>query len=151
LTGNDLDGQEVTCLDMGADDYLAKPVEKERLLARCRALLRRSGRRSDAGVARVGSLELDYHRKLVRLDGKEYPHLTPKEFGLLYELAMSSPTPRDRKSLYRKLWGTEPPSEQSLNTVEVHVRRVRLKLGWRSDRWLLGVHGRGYCLTAPAR
>lgn len=149
LTGNDQEGQDIACLDLGADDYLAKPVKTERLLAYCRALLRRSGRRSDAGRVRLGTLELDYRRKLAIFEGKEYPHLTPKEFGVLYELALNSPEPRDRESLYRKLWEAEPPSATSLRTIEVHVRRIRMKLGWPQDSWLLGVHGRGYCLIPP--
>lgn len=151
LTGSDEEGRDVACLDFGADDYLAKPVKTERLLAHVRALLRRSGRRTDAGKLALGALELDQFRKLVVLEGKEYPHLTPREFGLLYELALNSPTPRDREALYRKLWETDPPSEASLRTIDVHVRRIRLKLGWKSDVWLTGVHGRGYSLVPPKR
>ena len=147
LTGNDREGQDVACLDLGADDYLTKPVKAERLLAYCRALLRRSHAEGGApGPVRVGELSLDYGRKLVVFKGKEFPHLTPKEFGLLYELAGRSPEPEDRTALYQKVWGMDPPSEGSLKTVDVHVRRIRLKLGWRSDRWLIGVHGRGYCI-----
>lgn len=149
LTGNDREGQDITCLDLGADDYLSKPVRKERLLSHCRALLRRAGRLSDAGVARLGPLELDQSMKVVRLHGTDFPHLTPKEFALLHELAVSSPKPRDRDTLYRKLWEQDPPSEASLKTVDVHVGRIRTKLGWQTDEWLLGVHGRGYCLVPP--
>lgn len=148
LTGNDKDGQDISCLDMGADDYLTKPVKAERLLAYCQALLRRSGRARKA--LRLGALELDYQRKTVLLGKKAYPGLTPKEFGLLYELARQSPEPRDRAWLYKQVWGAEAPSEGALKTVEVHVRRVRLKLGWRSDRWLLAVSGRGYCVVPPS-
>ena len=149
LTGNDREGQEIACLDLGADDYLAKPVTEARLLARCRALLRRSGKRSAAGVVRVGSLELDYSLKTAFLGLKSYPHLTPKEFELLHELALASPRPRDRTWLYRKVWAAPPPSEASLHTVDVHIQRIRLKLGWPSDRWIIGIHGRGYLLQPP--
>jgi DNA-binding response OmpR family regulator len=45
----------------------------------------------------------------------------------------------------------EPPSEGVLKTVEVHVRRIRLKLGWKSDQWLVSVSGRGYALIAPSK
>jgi DNA-binding response OmpR family regulator len=150
LTGNDREGQDVACLDMGADDYLTKPVKAERLLSYCRALLRRSHPEGAPGPVRVGGLALDYGRKLVSLKSREYPHLTPKEFGLLYELASRSPEPEDRTALYQKVWGMDPPSEGSLKTVDVHVRRIRLKLGWRSDRWLVAVHGRGYCVRPPS-
>jgi DNA-binding response OmpR family regulator len=151
LTGNDKDGQDIACLDMGADDYLTKPVKTERLLAHCRALLRRAGPDAPAGepVVRVGGMSLDYGRKLVLLKGKEYPELTPKEFGLLYELARRSPEPQERAALYRSVWGMEPPSEGSLKTVDVHVRRIRIKLGWMNEEWLSYTNGRGYCLTRP--
>ncbi len=153
LTGNDKDGQDVACLDMGADDYLTKPVKSERLLAYCRSILRRTaGESREALPARleVGALALDYARKVAILGRKEYAHLTPKEFELLYFLAGRSPTPRDRATIYREVWGVEAPSEGALKTVEVHVRRVRLKLGWKSDQWLVSVTGRGYALIPPA-
>jgi DNA-binding response OmpR family regulator len=152
LTGNDKDGQDIACLDMGADDYLIKPVKSDRLLAYCRALLRRNAgeERSEppASVA-VGALSLDYLRKLVKLGGKEFAHLTPKEFELLYFLAKRTPNPTERAAVYREVWGVEAPSEGALKTVEVHVRRVRLKLGWKSDQWLVSVSGRGYALIPP--
>lgn len=152
LTGNDKDGQDIACLDMGADDYLIKPVKSPRLLAYCRALLRRTAGEGEAPArVEVGSLALDYGRKLVVLGGKEHPHLTPKEFELLYYLARRTPNPTDRATIYKDVWGVEAPSEGSLKTVEVHVRRIRLKLGWRSDQWLVSVSGRGYALVAPGR
>jgi DNA-binding response OmpR family regulator len=154
LTGNDKDGQDVACLDMGADDYLTKPVKSPRLLAYCRALLRRTAgesREEPPAAVAVGGLSLDYARKLVVLGGKEYPHLTPKEFELLYYLARRTPNPTERATIYLEVWGVESPSEGALKTVEVHVRRVRLKLGWKSDQWLVSVSGRGYALVPPRK
>ena len=152
LTGNDKEGQDIACLDMGADDYLTKPVKSERLLAYARALLRRNAGEEKAeppANVSVGALSLDYPRKLVKLGGKEFSHLTPKEFELLYFLAKRTPNPTERAEVYREVWGVEAPSEGSLKTVEVHVRRVRLKLGWKSDQWLVSVSGRGYALIPP--
>ena len=152
LTGNNKDGQDIACLDMGADDYLTKPIKSERLLAYCRALLRRNAgedARHPPPRVEVGGLCLDYPRKLVTLGGKEHAHLTPKEFELLYFLAGRTPNPTDRAGVYRAVWGVEAPSEGALKTVEVHVRRIRLKLGWRSEVWLLSVSGRGYALIPP--
>lgn len=152
LTGNDKDGQDIACLDMGADDYLTKPVKSERLLAYCRALLRRNAGEERGGSPtslEVGGLSLDYPRKVVTLESAEYGHLTPKEFELLFFLAGRTPNPTDRASVYRQVWGVEAPSEGALKTVEVHVRRIRLKLGWRSDQWLVSVSGRGYALIPP--
>ncbi len=152
LTGNDKDGQDIACLDMGADDYLTKPVKSTRLLAYCRALLRRNAgeeRAEPPALESVGALSLDYPRKLVKLGGKEFQHLTPKEFELLYFLAKRTPSPTERADIYRLVWGVEAPSEGALKTVEVHVRRIRLKLGWKSDQWLGRVSGRGYALVPP--
>jgi DNA-binding response OmpR family regulator len=149
LTGNDKEGQEVACLDMGADDYLLKPVKSERLLAHCRALLRRSEPAKAAKVIDLKGLSLDHARKRVVLDGKTHDELTPKEFELLYFLAGRPTQPQDRATLYREVWGAEPPSEIALKTVEVHVRRVRLKLRLPAERWLVTVAGRGYALTPP--
>ena len=151
LTGNDKDGQDIACLDMGADDYLIKPVKSERLLAYARALLRRNAGEEKAAPAavEVGGLSLDYPRKLVKLGKHEFQHLTPKEFELLYFLASKTPNPTERADVYREVWGVEAPSEGALKTVEVHVRRIRLKLGWKSDQWLVSVSGRGYALIPP--
>ena len=126
-------------------------MKAERLLAHVRALLRRTQQAPTEATAerRLGPMVLDADRRLVRLDGVDFPHLTPKEFGLLYDLALHSPRPRDRESLYLDVWGMPNPSEGSLKTVDVHVRRIRLKLGWHSDRWLLSVSGLGYCLVPP--
>lgn len=154
LTGNDQDGQDIACLDLGADDYLTKPVRGERLLAHCRAILRRGWQKDASPEPRavtLGELRLDYGRKVAALGAKEHSDLTPKEFDLLYALALASPSPRQREELYRQVWGNDPPSEQSLRTVEVHVRRIRLKLGWRTDQWLTAVSGRGYSLAPPAK
>jgi DNA-binding response OmpR family regulator len=152
LTGNDKDGQDIACLDMGADDYLIKPVKSERLLAYARALLRRNAgeeRSEPPANVTVGALSLDYPRKIVKLGTKEFQHLTPKEFELLFFLASRTPNPTERADVYRQVWGVEAPSEGSLKTVEVHVRRIRLKLGWKSDQWLVSVSGRGYALIPP--
>ena len=154
LTGNDKEGQDIACLDMGADDYLTKPVKSERLLAYCRALLRRNAgesREAPPAQVEVGELSLDYQRKIVKLGKREFPQLTPKEFELLYYLARRTPQPTERATIYKDVWGVEPPSEGVLKTVEVHARRIRLKLGWKSDQWLVSVSGRGYALIPPKR
>lgn len=145
MTASDRKGLEVLTLDEGADDYLVKPVPADRLAARCNALLRRAppGRKQQLDL---GALCLDRGRKLVTFKRRPYPGLTPKEFELLYELARQSPAPVQQEALYRRVWGSEPPSKGSLKTVEVHIRRIRLKLGWNLDGWLRAVSGRGYSI-----
>ena len=97
----------------------------------------------------MGPLSLDYQGKIVLFKGREFSLLTPKEFDLLYELARHSPVPMDRTALYKRVWGMDPPSEGSLKTVDVHARRIRLKLGWGAEEWLSYVSGRGYRLSPP--
>lgn len=150
LTASDTQGQEITCLDRGADDYMAKPFHWGTLLARCRALLRRPGRQAPPRRnIDLGQFQLDYATKTVKIGSKEHPELTPKEFELLHELAFSSPQPFSRSELYRRVWGIEPPSEVSLKTVEIHIRRIRLKLRWARGRWIGHIPGRGYFFKAP--
>ncbi len=145
LTGSDKEGQQITALDTGADDYLTKPVDLDVLSARCRALLRRSGReKPPPPVLRFGKMILDYAGKSVSLGGKDYPGLTPREFEVLYELAANQPRPYSRVELYERLWGNPPPSKGSLKTIDVHLQRIRFKLGLASGRWLVRITGRGY-------
>ena len=150
LTGQDQEGQEISCLDMGADDYLTKPVDPQRLLARCRALVRRHRASAETPAnLRLKDFELDHASKTASLAGRKVSHLTPKEFGVLYDLALQSPRPLDQTRLYQEVWGIEAPSEGSLKTVEVHVRRIRLKMDWRPEQWLVTVKSRGYALIPP--
>lgn len=151
LTGEDKEGQEVSCLDMGADDYLTKPVKPALLLAHCRALLRRppAPPQGPRGRLKLQDLHLDYAEKAATMAGRRIGHLTPKEFGVLYDLALNHPKPRDRVSLYKEVWGMDPPSEGSLKTVEVHVRRIRIKMAWGPGEWLVSVPARGYTLNPP--
>lgn len=150
LTASDAEGREVTCLDRGADDYMAKPFQWDKLLARCRALLRRPGREAaPKGDVDLGGFKLDYETKTVKVGSEEHPELTPREFELLHELVSNTPHPFSREELYRRVWGIEPPSEVSLKTVEIHIRRIRLKLRWPRGRWIGHVPGRGYFFKAP--
>lgn len=150
VTGSDKEGQEISCLDLGADDYLVKPVNFGKLLARCRALLRRVERHAAPRQEIVaGKLGLNYEKKTVTVAGREHAELTPKEFEVLYELVSSAPRAVAKAALYRRVWGMDPPSEMSLKTVEVHIRRIRLKLGWERSRCIMHTSGRGYVFSAP--
>ena len=134
--------EKVLGLDAGADDYLVKPFEVEELVARVKALLRRT-----AGFAalRLGDLEIDRLSRKVHLAGKTLD-LTTKEYGLLLYLAGAGDgKPVSRTTLLANVWDLS--FDPSSNLVEVHISRLRDKLGGYA--WMIEtVRGVGYCLRA---
>ena len=130
-------------LDRGADDYLVKPFAFAELVARLRALIRRS----EASVTelRVGSLRIDLLARIA-LAGAKRIDLTPIEFSLLAALARGAGEPHDRSALLREVWGYD--FDPGTNVVEVHVNRLRRKLEDAGAASVLKtVRGRGYCLA----
>jgi two-component system KDP operon response regulator KdpE len=119
---------KVRALNLGADDYLTKPFGVEELLARITALLRRS-RPADSGSAtqplRFGNITVDLDAQSVSKAG-EPVHLTPTEFALLRELALSPGKLLTHAALLRKVWG--PGYETETEYTRVYVRRLRAKL-----------------------
>ena len=149
LTGDMSEGRDAACLDAGADSYLAKPVKGPRLRSYVRALLRRPSMLSRRKPRRmqVAGLEFQYKSKTMRLDEKIYAEFSPREFEILYALALSHPEPLGRGEIYRRVWGLEPPSDDSLRTIEVHIFRIREKLGLEAREKLATIPGRGYRLV----
>ncbi len=142
----------ITGLDLGADDYLVKPFSPRELMARCRALLRRSGAAGAApalDIREYGELTLDLsgHRALVR---GELVDLTASEFKLLATLAAVPGRVYSRMELVEKVLGYD--FEGYERTIDSHVKNLRSKLGDdpRNPRWLCTVHGVGYRFDAPA-
>jgi len=135
--------ERVLGLDAGADDYLTKPFELDELLARVRALVRRT-----AGIARLkcGDLEIDRIIRRVTLLGKPLT-LTSREYALLVRLANRADQTVTRTDLIAHVWETS--FDPGSNLVEVHVSRLREKLG--AHRWMIEtVRGTGYRLrTRP--
>jgi DNA-binding response OmpR family regulator len=146
LTAKTEELDRVVGLEIGADDYLTKPFSMRELMARVRALLRRSGTRlspQDASTITVGSLVLDARGRTVQRDGVEV-QLKPKEFDLLHFLARNAGQVFTREQLLEHVWGYE--FFGGSRTVDVHVRWLREKLEASpgSPQHLMTVRGVGY-------
>lgn len=136
----------VDALDAGADDYVAKPVDFEELLARVRAMFRRC-QPDEGSVLRYDSIELDLANRNVTVDG-ETVILTPREFALLECLLRNRERVLSRTTLGDRVWGLEHDLENS-NVVDVYVSRLRKKIP--TDKPLIHtVHGTGYMLASAA-
>ncbi len=145
LTARDALESRVEGLDAGADDYLVKPFERQELLARMRALLRRRPPRGSAPL-RVGDLSLnaDTH-EVVR--GERSIELTQREFELLEYLMRNERIVISRQRLLDEVWGYDPFS--TTNTIEVFVSNLRRKLEAEEEpRLLHTIRGAGYVLRA---
>jgi two-component system response regulator RegX3 len=132
----------VVGLELGADDYVVKPFGVRELIARIRAVTRRS--RPQAGAAtRVGELEVDVPGRHARLGGEELA-LTPKEFDLLALLASEPGVVFSRERILEQVWQTTWYG--SAKTIDVHVAALRRKLG--DPGWIETVRGVGLRLRA---
>jgi DNA-binding response OmpR family regulator len=146
ITARSGDPTVVETLDAGADDYLVKPFSPKELVARVRAVLRRTRPAPAAAVLRAGGLALDVARHTVTLGGKPVD-LTPKEFELLRALLESAGRVLSREQLLSRVWGYARADEIESRTVDVHVRRLRAKLGEEGHR-ISTLKGVGYRLEA---
>lgn len=144
LTARQLTGDRVAGLDAGADDYLAKPFELEELLARIRALLRRSNAVEDHGELTVADLRLDT-RGHQSWRGDREIHLTRTEWQLL-EYLMSHPGQvLTRDQLWQQVWGYD--FDPGSNTLEVFVGYLRRKTEANGEgRLIHTVRGTGYVI-----
>ena len=141
--------EKVRALDAGADDYMTKPFGSEELVARLRALLRRSGDVPDEPVVSVGHLSVDLAARTVSANGAEV-HLTPIEFDLLRVLVAHRGKLVTHRQLLGEVWGPQYTSET--HYLRVHMAHIRAKIEADPSRprLLLTEPGVGYRLREPS-
>ncbi|MBR3778491.1 MAG: response regulator transcription factor [Clostridia bacterium] len=131
-------------LELGADDYVVKPFEAKEVMARIKAVLRRSGVSAEkkARIVEYDNLYINMENYELRVEGKTVD-TPPKEMELIYHLASNPNRVYTRDQLLDEVWGFEYYGDS--RTVDVHVKRLREKLEGISDQWTLKtVWGVGY-------
>jgi two-component system alkaline phosphatase synthesis response regulator PhoP len=152
LTAKGEEINKVLGLELGADDYISKPFGVHELIARIKAVLRRSTRTKKKSLEeekqqeiRVGDMTIDYRSRDVRI-GDEVIHLPLKEFELLYFLAINRGEVFSRDQLLDQIWGYDYYGET--RTVDVHIRNLRKKIEKddTNPKYIKTVRGVGYKL-----
>ncbi len=145
ITARGSERDRVTGLNLGADDYVVKPFGFQELVARIKAVLRRSGPRPHdaASVLRIRVLEIDRRTRLVRSHGAALA-LTPKEYAILDYLARDPGAVVTRQELLEKVWG--PHWYGTTKMIDVHVASLRKKVG--DPELIETVRGIGFRLVA---
>ena len=147
LTAKAEEVDRIVGLEIGADDYVVKPFSPKELVARVRAVLRRNRPRApDEPPLAAGEVTLDVARHRVTVGGQAVP-LAPREFALLHTLLDAPGRVLSREQLLTRAWGYARADEIESRTVDVHIRRLRTKLGPAGDR-IVTVTGVGYRLAA---
>ena len=142
VTARGEEADRVVGLELGADDYVVKPFGLRELIARIRAVTRRTSAQTHVhGPLRVGGLEVDERARRAQLDGRPLD-LTPKEFDLLAALARDPGAAVSRRRLLEDVW--ETTWYGSSKTIDVHVAALRRKLG--DPGWIETVRGVGFRL-----
>lgn len=139
LTARSDEKTEVEGLNKGSDDYITKPISTTKLISRIKAVLRRFDEKEEvSNILEVHNITIDRDRYIVYKEGEEF-HLPRKEFELLFFLASRKGKVLDRQTLLNKVWGDNIYVVD--RTVDVHVRKIREKIG---DHYIETVKGVGY-------
>jgi two-component system alkaline phosphatase synthesis response regulator PhoP len=149
LTARGQEIDKVVGLELGADDYVTKPFSIRELLARVRAILRRSeGGKKRLSRYRFSDVELDFEIYQARKGGEPLD-LSPREFELLRYLIERKGDTVSRDRLLEDVWGYE--SYPSTRTVDTHIAKLRAKIGdsGSEPRYILTIHGVGYKFVDP--
>jgi len=143
---------KVKCLDLGADDYLSKPFGIEELLARVRAVLRRTevvGTMPTQASFTSGELQINFAARQVTIAGDEI-RLTPTEYSLLQELVLTRGRILTHRMLLNKVWGPEYGDEREYLHVFIGRLRKVLEPDLEHPRYIMTVPGVGYKFQAEA-
>lgn len=148
LSARDLESEKIDALDLGADDFVNKPVGVGELLARVRASLRGRERRfASQAVYRAGDLEVDFAARRVRVEGEDV-RLTPREYDLLRTLARHAGRVVTHKQVITAVWGPEAQVDAQFVRVLVGQVRQKIEIEPSAPRNLLTEPGVGYRLRA---
>jgi two-component system KDP operon response regulator KdpE len=150
LSGYASDADQVQCLNMGADDFMAKPFKVDEMVARIRAIMRRSSLNPvipERPAFKTDRLEISFNQRRVTVDGREVK-LTPTEYALLCELALNSNKVLTHAMLLKRIWGPEYGEEREY--LRTFIGRLRKILGEEdAPHNILTVSGVGYQFKIP--
>lgn len=147
LTARDEEPDRILGLELGADDYVTKPFSPRELVARIKAVLRRTSANAEPHTPlEQGGLLIDPSARSVTADGQGVA-LTPKEFDLLAHLVARPRQVFSRDALLQQVWGYDFFGD--VRTVDVHIRRIRKKLPAPYDEYIQTVWGVGYKFEVP--
>ncbi len=143
LTAKGEEIDRILGLELGADDYIVKPFSPREVVARVKAVLRRTNEpASESRILRFEGLEINLDNYRIKLKGEVIP-CTPKEVEILHLLASNAGQVFDREQILNKVWGYDYDGDT--RTVDTHIKRIRHKLHTEDASWaLITVYGVGY-------